>query len=204
MKIKKYKIFEASEMWDDFINKVNTGVIPKDLPDAKAIDKLIKLIPSGSKILDLSFGDGANSEYFIEKGYDLYGTDISGLAVETMKNKYPDYNWIEHDTLDRFPFENDKFDLVFARLALHYFKKDDIERVLSDIYRILKDNGYLYIMVKCSNTSNIDTGKISYTSEEWIEMVSELFEVVESKQETKKAYSFEKTASNLFEILAKK
>ena len=40
MMIKKFRIFESSALWDDFINKVNTGVIPKDSPDTKNIDKL--------------------------------------------------------------------------------------------------------------------------------------------------------------------
>jgi len=204
MKIKKYSIFEASATWDDFINKVNTGIIPKDKADIKVIDKLSKLTPNNGVVLDLSFGDGANSEYFIEKGFDLYGTDISKLAVETMEEKFPDSNWIEHDTLDKFPFSDEKFDLVFARLALHYFKKDDIKNVLFDINRIMKTNSYLYVMVKCSNTGEIDTGKVSYTKDDWIDMISEEFEVVEYENNTKKAYSFEKSASNLLEIIAKK
>lgn len=204
MMIKNFKVFESAQVWNEFIDKVNKGIIPKDPPDTKTITKLISLIPSGSKVLDLSIGDGSNSEYFIERGFDVYGTDISDLAIKTMKNKYPDHTWIVHDTLDKFPFQDNFFNLVFARLALHYFKKEEIEKILFDINRILKDSGYLYIMVKCSDTGNLNTGKISYSSDDWLEMLSKKFEIVSSTEELRKAYSFEKELSNLFEIVAKK
>jgi len=203
MKIKRFKIFEASELWDDYINKIKTGILPKDEADYNTINSLTKMIPSGSKVLDLSFGDGSNSEFFIEKGFDVYGTDISDLAVETMTDKYPEYTWISHDTLDKFPFPDNSFNLVFARLALHYFKKEDLERILIDINRILKNNGYLYIMVKCSDTGNLNTEKKLYDSEEWSNMISENFEIIEFSEEKKKAYSYE-NESILLEIIAEK
>jgi ubiquinone/menaquinone biosynthesis C-methylase UbiE len=202
--IKKFKIFESSAIWDDYINKINTGILPKDKPDIITIDKLSNLIPAKSKILDISIGDGANTEYFIEKGYDVYGTDISQLAIETISEKYPEYTWIEHDTLEKFPFSNNQFNLVFARLAIHYFDKKSIDKILNDINRILKNNGYLYILVKISNTGNLSTGKVSYSSDEWKEMVSEYFEIFDYKEEIKKAYSYEKEPSNLLEIIGKK
>lgn len=203
MKIKRFKIFESSVFWDEYINKIKNGILPKDEADYNTINYLTNMIPSGSKVLDLSFGDGSNSEFFIKKDFDVYGTDISDLAVEAMKDKYPDYTWISHDTLDKFPFPDNNFNLVFARLALHYFEKKDIERIFLDINRILKNNGYLYIMVKCSDTGVLNTGKNLYDSEEWSDMISKGFEIIEINEEKKKAYSYEKE-SNLLEIIAEK
>jgi ubiquinone/menaquinone biosynthesis C-methylase UbiE len=204
MKIKRFNIFESSAIWDDFIDKINKGILPKDEPDVVTIDNLCSFIPIGSKILDISIGDGVYSEYFIENGFDVYGTDISDLAIDTMKKKYPDYTWIVHDTLEKFPFSDKYFNLVFARLSLHYFKKEDIENILLDISRILKDNGYLYIMVKISNTGNITTGKNSYSVEDWIDLLSNHFNIIEKNEEIKKAYSFEKEKSYIFEVIGKK
>lgn len=202
--ITEFRIFESKELWNDFINKVNTGILPKDLPDVKNIDKLSSLIPSKSKVLDISIGDGAHSEYLIEKGFDVYGTDISDLAINTMKEKYPEQTWIVHDTLEKFPFSNNFFDLVFARLALHYFKKEEVDKVLIDIKRILKPNGYFFMMVKTSGTGNLSTGKILYTDEEWLNMISCHLQVIKYESFYKKAYSFEKDSSNLFQLIAKK
>jgi ubiquinone/menaquinone biosynthesis C-methylase UbiE len=199
-----FKLFESAALWNNFIDKVNKGIILKDEPDFITIDKLSNLIPNGSKVLDISIGDGVNTEYLIEKGFDVYGSDISDLAIDTIKNKYPNNTWIVHDTLQKFPFNDKFFNLIFARLSLHYFEINDIEKVLLDINRMLKDNGYLYILVKTSNTGAINTGKISYTSQQCIEIVSNIFNIYEHKQEIKKVYNFEKESSMILEIIAKK
>jgi ubiquinone/menaquinone biosynthesis C-methylase UbiE len=201
------KIFEdfnsVKNVWNDFINKINNGIIPKDPPDTKIIDKLANLKPSGN-VLDISIGDGSNSEYFIKKGYNVYGTDISDLAISTMKKKYPKYNWKEHDTEQKFPYEDNKFDIVFARLSLHYFSKESIVNILNDIYRILKVNGILYIMVKINNIGNIDTVKKSYIKNDWLDMVKNNYIIIDNKVKNKKVYSFEKSESQILEIIAEK
>jgi len=201
--IKKFKIFETLSIWDEFVYKAKTGLIPKDEPD-KISEKLSNLLTSGDKVLDISVGYGQYAEYFIKKGFDVYGTDISDLAIKEMKEKYPDYKWLVHNTLDNFPFSENYFDLIFARLALHYFKKEDVGKILLDINRITKDDGLLYIMVKCSKTGNVNTGKISYSQEEWSDMVSECFTILSIKEDIKKAYSFENAPSDILEIIAKK
>ena len=205
--ITKFKIFEnfdsTASMWDDFIYKVNTGIIPKDSPDIKNISKLIRMNPTGS-VLDISVGDGAHSEYFINQGYDVYGTDISPLAIKTIEDKYPKQTWVVHDTEKRFPFSDNKFDIIFARLAIHYFSKESLSNILEDIHRMLKPNGTFFMMVKITNKGNLDTGKKQYTEEEWINLVNVNFDINDINIETRKAYSFEKTTSNLLEIFAKK
>jgi len=200
--LKKYTdfILESSEMWNDFINKINTGIIPKDPPE-KDIDILMELKPSG-KVLDISIGDGANSEYFIENGYNVYGTDISDVAINTISEKHPEYNWIVHDTENNFPYQDNMFDIVFAKLSLHYFSKEKTYEIMNDIHRILKTDGVFYFMVKISNSGNINTNKKSYTKEEWEDFISD-FNIIDEIAENRKAYSFEKSASNLLIIIAK-
>ena len=200
--LKKYNEFvleSSAEMWNDFIDKINTGIIPKDPPE-KDIDKLMELKHSG-KVLDISIGDGANSEYFIENGYDVYGTDISDLAIDTISEKYPEQNWIVHDTENKFPYQDNMFDIVFAKLSLHYFSKEKIYEIMNDIYRILKTGGVFYFMVKISNSGNINTNKKSYSKEEWEDFISD-FNIIDEVDEYRKAYSFEKSPSNLLTIIA--
>lgn len=205
--ITKFNVFEnfdsVGSMWDEFIYKVNTGIIPKDTPDTNNIDKLMRINPTGS-VLDISIGDGSHSEYFIKQGYDVFGTDVSPLAIKTMKDKYPEQTWIVHDTEKKFPFSDNKFDIIFARLALHYFSKDSLSNIFGDIHRMLKTNGIFFIMVKITNTGNLDTGKAQYTEDEWINLIDENFDIFNINSEIRKSYSFEKTPSNLLEIFAKK
>jgi ubiquinone/menaquinone biosynthesis C-methylase UbiE len=204
-KLKKYNVFiqesASSEMWNDFINKINTGVIPKD-PHEIDIDKLIQLKPSGN-VLDISVGDGVNSEYFVENGYRVYGTDISDVAIDTIAEKHPEHNWIVHNTENKFPYQDNMFDIVFAKLSLHYFSKEKLYDIMNDINRILKTDGIFYIMIKISNSGNINTNKKSYTKEEWENFITE-FNIIDEKIESRKAYTFEKSDSNLLTIIARK
>jgi ubiquinone/menaquinone biosynthesis C-methylase UbiE len=204
-KLKNYNVFiqesASSEMWNDFINKINTGVIPKD-PHEIDIDKLIQLKPSGN-VLDISVGDGVNSEYFVENGYRVYGTDISDVAINTIAEKYPEHNWIVHDTENKFPYQDNMFDIIFAKLSLHYFSKEKLYDIMNDINRILKTDGIFYFMIKISNSGNINTNKKSYTKEEWENFITE-FNIIDEKIESRKAYTFEKSESTLLTIIATK
>lgn len=121
-----------------------------------------------------------------------------------MKDKYPEQTWIVHDTEKKFPFSDNKFDIIFARLALHYFSKDSLSNIFGDIHRMLKTNGTFFIMVKITNNGNLDTGKVQYTEDEWINLIDENFDIFNINSEIRKSYSFEKTTSNLLEIFAKK
>ena len=202
--IKKFNVFvsesAASESWNEFIRKINTGEFQKNPPE-KDIERIIDLKPSG-KVLEISIGDGVNSEYFIENGYDVHGTDISDLAIDTISKKYPDYDWIVHDTENKFPYSDNTFDVVFSKLSLHYFSKEKIYDIIYDIHRLLKPGGVFYFMVKISNTGNMDTNKKSFSTEDWKGFLID-FEIVDETLETKKAYSFENAESNLYSIIAK-
>ena len=39
------------------------------------------------------------------------------------------------------PFENDKFDIVFTNLSIHYFSDIETKRLIEEIRRILKKDG---------------------------------------------------------------
>ena len=56
---------------------------------------------------------------------------------------------------------------------------------------------------KENQTKSLIFWKLYYTDKEWLEMVSNNFDVVEYNKETRKAYNFEKQPSNLLEILLK-
>jgi len=203
MKISKFKIFESANFWNDIFTKINDGDIPKSELDVNAINKIKKLIPKNSNVLDISVGDGTNAEYFINNNFNVFGTDISNVAINNLESKYPNHTWIIHDTLDKFPFKNNFFELVFARLALHYFNNNEIEKILIDIDRILKNDGYLYILVKCSNVEKIDSNKIIHNKNVWIDIVSNIFNIVEKNEKSETTYDAN-DKSILLEIICNK
>ena len=201
--ITKFILFENADMWNDFFNKVESGVIQKDPPDKKNISKMEKYLPNGGNILSVSVGYGNHVEHFIKKGYQVTGTDIANLAIDSMQEKYPEHTWLVHDTEETFPFDDSSFDGVFARLSLHYFSNQSIDKILYNLSDILKPNGVIF-MVKTVNVGEVQTGKKQFTSDQWISMVSKHFNIVESEIDTRIIYSFEKNPSDVLELIALK
>lgn len=55
------------------------------------------------------------------------------------------------DISEKLAYSNDYFDYVYARLVLHYLDNEKLKNALSEIYRVLKRNGKLYVVVRSIN-----------------------------------------------------
>ena len=60
--------------------------------------------------------------------------------------------------LETFPFANESYSLVIADLSLHYFDNDATIQIMSEIKRILKENGVLLARVASVNDFNFGAG----------------------------------------------
>lgn len=114
---------------------------------AKEIQSLIS--PKFS-ILELGCGVGIDSYYFAQNGNKVLGTDFSEVAIDKNKESFKNPN-LTFEVLDiskPFAFPGDIFDLVYARLSLHYFTDKVTKEVFKEIYRILKPGGILAFICK--------------------------------------------------------
>ncbi|MBU3924545.1 class I SAM-dependent methyltransferase [Patescibacteria group bacterium] len=120
----------------------------KDLLEAaKTVEKYLKNL-NGNKVLELATGRGANSFYLAQKfpAAKFYGVDISrgqlDFAFKKAKginNYFPNFG----DYHDLSKFESGTFDIVFVVEALCYSMDND--KVLAEVYRVLKKNGVFII-----------------------------------------------------------
>lgn len=121
---------------------------------AKVVEKYIKKTNGACKILELATGRGANSVYLAEKfpKVKFYGIDLSKGQLDyafkkakTVKNYYPDFG----DFHDLSKFKSETFDIIFIIEALCY--SVDKNKVLSEVYRILKKGGVFIVIDGYSN-----------------------------------------------------
>lgn len=133
--------------------------IPKDKSvSTYAIDTEINF-PRHSKVLDLGGGSGTDAIYFCEKEHNVTVADISDVALETAKYK-TDQKGVTLETKqvilpnETLPFLDETFDIVYSRLALHYFDEKDTSFILSEVYRVLKKSGKVYFTVKSPEDKN--------------------------------------------------
>lgn len=106
-----------------------------------------------TEIVDLGCGvTGNNTLYLLEKGKEVISCDFAEEALNVVKN-IKGSKTLMFDMLDVFPFEDNSTDLVIADLSLHYFKEKDTNRIISEIKRILKPNGYLFFRLNSTNST---------------------------------------------------
>lgn len=98
-----------------------------------------------NKVLIVGCGTGGLAEAIHELGAKkIYGLDPDVVAIE-IANRYSvsqNINFILGVAED-LPFENDSFDLVLMISVLEHVR--DVNKSLSEIYRVCKTGGYVYL-----------------------------------------------------------
>ena len=91
----------------------------------------------GKKLLDWGCGSGIYAKVLNRNGAIIKGFDISEEMIKIAKKDNPDLDLRVGSGL-KIPF-NEKFDIVFASLALHYLK--DWNKAFKEVSRVLKKDG---------------------------------------------------------------
>ena len=105
-------------------------------------------MPQGKKlrVLDFGCGRGANLEFFLDMGFEVYGVDVSGEAIDVCrKNKrFNEENFIQCDVIKEKWLQelfSVKFDLIVATVSLTYLGKSDIKNVIKQFSQCLNIGG---------------------------------------------------------------
>jgi tellurite methyltransferase len=100
-------------------------------------------------ILDAGCGSGRNMHWFLQNGFNINGIDISGVAIEQLKNKYPDLSaGFEVAPLESTRFADSFFDHIICSAVLHFAENTaQFNCMLFEMVRILKPGGTLFIRI---------------------------------------------------------
>ena len=114
-------------------------------------DEIIKTIDAD--IIDLGCGvTGNNTLYLLEKGKKVISCDFAEEALKEVE-KIKGAKTLLFDMLNVFPFEDNSAELIIADLSLHYFREKDTNRIINEIKRVLKPNGYLFFRINSTNST---------------------------------------------------
>lgn len=118
-----------------FAEEVNIAITPK------------------SRILELGCGEGNDSIYFAQEGHSIISTDFSDVVITQNKQRYnhPLLRFEVQDISEKLPFDDNSFDVVYARLSLHYFNDVTTRDIIKEIYRVLKTDGCIQFMCKSTD-----------------------------------------------------
>jgi ubiquinone/menaquinone biosynthesis C-methylase UbiE len=127
--------------------------IPNNKSESNYAVEREKLFPRNSHVLDLGGGSGTDAVYFAKHGHTVTVADISDVGLTRAKEKAKNEG-VELSTAQvelgqqPLPFPPNFFDIVFSRLAIHYFQPKETTEILKNIYEVLKPSGITYIVVK--------------------------------------------------------
>ena len=133
---------------------LKNGELQKEVSkEAVKADKLFKKY-SLKIILDLGCGTGRNIRYFVKEGYTVSGCDCSNEALEL--SKLPG---IKLCSMSKLPYNNNSFDAVFCNHVIQHGLINQIKETISEIKRVTKDNGLIYLVTSSTKSSKNRLGK---------------------------------------------
>jgi len=110
---------------------------------------LLNIVKNVNSILDAGCGSGYYLPFLSRKCKILYGVDNSHVGVEKSKEVSKKYNLdakiYKADISKHIPIKNKKIDIIFCTETIEHIK--NIDGVLKEFKRILKDNGRIIISV---------------------------------------------------------
>ncbi|MFZ8802659.1 MAG: methyltransferase domain-containing protein [Candidatus Calescibacterium sp.] len=151
-----FKVYEEyKNLWGNEDEKYLWEQVNIWIDDDNNLDGVISFLESrfdlrGKRILDFGCGWGTDLIFCLKKGYDAFGIDISWEkakfhTLRVQRRNYPKF-WIERFILsqgENLPFKSESFDLVYSNQVIEHVK--DPEKCISEIFRVLKKGGILYI-----------------------------------------------------------
>ena len=112
------------------------------IEDLDVYEEFEKELPAGATILDLGAGTGRTYSYFSKRGYNYIGLDFSPKMRDEAFKIHGEFPYILDDMVNiKDHFEDNSVDAVFAVYSLFHLSKEDLQKLLSDIYDVLKEDG---------------------------------------------------------------
>ncbi len=126
--------------------------------------------PKHGVLLDLGAGQGQDSIYFRELGYEVICSDhevsIIELANDNAKRHFAKKDTVPGamlfqliDLTKRIPRGDETANIIYAHLSLHYFDAVATSRIFDEIYRVLKPGGILAFLVNSTSDPEFGSGE---------------------------------------------
>ncbi|GAA3633191.1 class I SAM-dependent methyltransferase [Flavivirga jejuensis] len=151
--------------------------LAKGFNGSQLIEKLKKVLPNNSVLLEIGSGPGSDWE-ILKKSFNVVGSDNSAEFLSFLIAKNPNEEFLE---LDAITLKTDKkFDGIYSNKVMHHLRDNELTESFKRQHDILNSNGII-----CH----------SFWSGEGSEIFKGLFVNYHNKADLKKFYE------NSFEIL---
>src|SRR5215203_6034511 len=108
------------------------------------------------KTLEIGLGQGADSMQIISRGAIYHGIDLTEESVRRVKERFrlfdKQYANVCVANAEDIPYQESSFDIVYSHGVIHH--SPNIEKIVAEIYRVLKPGGKAIIMLYHKNSYN--------------------------------------------------
>ena len=192
--------------WDSYYKENEVEKMPwyeenLDLDIKEEIE--LKELKEG-KFLDLGTGPGTQAAQLSKIGFNVTGSDLSQSAVDRAKKLYQNSFFIVDDILNS-KFLDNEFDFILDRGVFHVFDPEQQPVYLSNIKRILKENGILFLKCMSIDEKNLPGNKtpFKYSKDQIKEFFENDFEI-ESIKDTVYYGTINPLPKSLFVVMRNK
>jgi len=104
---------------------------------------VLKFLWKGARILDLGCGSGRDAIFLAERGYEVWGVDLSEEATRRAMAKLQPSNicFLMGDA-ECLPFSHSSFDFVYSR---YVFDHAPLNALSSEVFRVLRKGGMAFL-----------------------------------------------------------
>lgn len=118
-----------------------------------------------TKILELGGGQGRDTIYFAQNGFQVYVLDYTDCGVTAIKQKAQELGLsnsitaIQHDARNPLPFDDDFFEGSYSHMLFCMaFTTQELEFLSQEVRRVLKPDGINIYTARNTNDAHFRTG----------------------------------------------
>lgn len=117
------------------------------------LEHIKKFDLKNKKVLEIGFGMGTDHLSLAKRGGNMYGIDLTPGNLEITKRRFELNNCKSELTTgdaENLHYQDNSFDFVYSFGVVHH--SPDTQRIISEIYRVLKPGGKCWITVYHKNS----------------------------------------------------
>lgn len=137
---------QSFKEWDEAYQG-NAGSHKNKYPSELVVSWVLRNFRSGEVCLDIGCGWGNNLRFLLAEGFDAYGIDFAGSAVEGIKGEFGER--VRCESIKATSWPDNCFDFAIDRSSIQHNKLSDLPAIYKEVHRILKPGGRIFsIMLK--------------------------------------------------------
>ncbi len=96
------------------------------------------------KIIDIGCGSGRDLEYFLSKGFNIYGVDANKYFIKEVKNRFPKFkNNFVTSSLPKLDIPFNNFNVAILVAVWMHIPKEEQEKSIKSIVSIMKEQSQI-------------------------------------------------------------